>query len=115
MRMTTLEGLYSKNMIFVAKELIKDLNHKGYLSISSNNLAEIIAAECNVHEAKCFIIHEGFTTHFILNIDGARQLMKNLLHEQTLEHLHSEYRKPMNRIALKQLDVIIEYLEGSLC
>lgn len=115
MSMKMLEDVYCKSMIFVAEKLITNLNNEGYLSTSNSILASMIATECKVHEAKCFIIHEGFTTHFILNIDGAKQLIKNLLHDQPLEHLHSEYRKPMNRIAVKQLDVLIEYLEGTLC
>lgn len=115
MSMKILEDTYGKSMIFVAENLIKNLKNEGYLSISNSTLASIISTECKVHEAKCFLITEGFTTHFILNIDGARKLKHNLLHEQTLEHLHSPCRKPMNRIAVKQLDALMEYFEGTLC
>lgn len=110
-----LEMIYGKNMLFVAQHLIDRLNTEGYLSISNDTLANILKSECGVHKAECFVITEGLSTHFILNIEGATKLKDILIKQQDNEYLHNPCRKPMNRIAVKQLDVVIQHLEGVLC
>lgn len=94
-----------------AKNLHERLKVENYLTICNDELSSILRELTNVSEAKCFIIKEGFADHFILNINGARTLRSKLIKEQDYEHVHGPYRKPMNRIAIMQLDALISYME----
>ena len=101
------------SMIHTAKHLYCRLERDGHLTLYSPELSNIVRTIANVGSSKCFMIIEGIAEHFVINLDGAYKLKEELINSQESRAEKNDHKKAMSDVAIKQLDVIIDYMEAN--
>lgn len=99
------------SMIYVANQLYKKLEEEGYLTMYNSELSDIVKRISSVSNTKYFVIVEGIAEHIVSSLDGAYKLRNNITESKTSK-ITDEYKIAIKDIAIKQLNVIIEYMEG---